>query len=82
MSAGRLRDIASLLRQAELCHLKVSDIDSERMVIQVRQGKGGPCSWKSEQFCTVLEVQMSDHVGDAAVRVSGHCSRGAVLEVL
>jgi len=41
MSAGRLQDIASLLRQAELSHLKVSDIDSERMVIQVRQGKGG-----------------------------------------
>src|SRR5277367_1371099 len=29
------------LRRAELCHLKVSDIDSERMVIHVRQGKGG-----------------------------------------
>jgi integrase/recombinase XerD len=29
------------LRRAELCHLKVCDIDSERMVIHVRQGKGG-----------------------------------------
>jgi integrase/recombinase XerD len=29
------------LRRAELCQLKVSDIDSERMVIHVRQGKGG-----------------------------------------
>lgn len=29
------------LRRAELCRLKVSDIDSERMVIHVRQGKGG-----------------------------------------
>ena len=29
------------LRRAELSHLKVSDIDSERMVIHVRQGKGG-----------------------------------------
>jgi integrase/recombinase XerD len=28
------------LRRAELCHLKVSDIDSEHMVIHVRQGKG------------------------------------------
>jgi integrase len=27
------------LRRAELCHLKVSDIDSERMAIHVRQGK-------------------------------------------
>jgi integrase/recombinase XerD len=32
---------ATGLRRAELCHLKVSDIDSERMVLQVRQGKGG-----------------------------------------
>ena len=29
------------MRRAELCHLKVCDIDSERMVIHVRQGKGG-----------------------------------------
>jgi integrase len=29
---------ATGLRRAELCHLKVSDIDSERMVIHVRQG--------------------------------------------
>ena len=28
------------MRRAELCHLKVSDIDSERMVIHIRQGKG------------------------------------------
>ena len=32
---------ATGLRRAELCHLKVSDLDSERMVIHVRQGKGG-----------------------------------------
>ena len=27
------------MREAELCHLKVSDIDKERMVIHIRQGK-------------------------------------------
>jgi len=29
------------LRRAELCRLKVSDIDSKRMMLRVVQGKGG-----------------------------------------
>lgn len=29
------------MRRAELCRLRVTDIDSQRMVIHVRQGKGG-----------------------------------------
>jgi site-specific recombinase XerD len=29
------------VRRAELCHLKVADIDSKRGVIRVRRGKGG-----------------------------------------
>src|ERR1700719_1995927 len=28
------------MRRAELCHLKVEDIDSDRMLIHIRQGKG------------------------------------------
>jgi integrase/recombinase XerD len=28
------------MRRAELCHLKVKDIDSQRMLIHIRQGKG------------------------------------------
>jgi ParB family chromosome partitioning protein len=31
---------ATGLHRAEMCHLKVSDIDSQRMVIHVRQGNG------------------------------------------
>ena len=29
------------MRRAELCRLKVSDIDSQRMIIRIGQGKGG-----------------------------------------
>ena len=46
-SAATLRDRTMLMilystgmRRAELCHLQVTDIDSERMVIHIRQGKG------------------------------------------
>jgi len=29
------------MRRAELCHLRTEDIDKERMVVRIRQGKGG-----------------------------------------
>jgi site-specific recombinase XerD len=29
------------MRRAELCHLKTTDIDSQRMMVRIRQGKGG-----------------------------------------
>lgn len=29
------------MRRAELCHLKVEDIDSKRMIVHIRHGKGG-----------------------------------------
>ena len=32
---------ATGVRRAELCQLKISDIDSRRMMVHVRQGKGG-----------------------------------------
>jgi len=32
---------ATGVRRAELCRLKTSDIDSQRMVVHIRQGKGG-----------------------------------------
>ena len=47
-SAGSLKYQAALsvgygagLRASEIVHLKVSDIDSERMILRVEQGKGG-----------------------------------------
>jgi len=47
-AAGSLKNRAALsvaygagLRASEVVHLKVSDIDSQRMVIRVEQGKGG-----------------------------------------
>jgi integrase/recombinase XerD len=47
-SAGNLMHRAMLMtlyatgvRRAELCRLRVADIDSERMVLHVQQGKGG-----------------------------------------
>jgi integrase len=38
--AIRMTHYATGWRRAELCQLKVSDIDKERMVIHIRQGKG------------------------------------------
>ena len=32
---------ATGVRRAELCRLKVADIDSERMVLHIHEGKGG-----------------------------------------
>jgi integrase/recombinase XerD len=29
------------VRRAEMCHLQVSDIDSRRMIVHIRKGKGG-----------------------------------------
>jgi integrase len=30
------------VRRAELCRLQVTDIDSQRMMVHIRDGKGGP----------------------------------------
>src|SRR5215471_16599566 len=41
------------LRREELCRLKVTDVDSQRMVIHVRQGKGQPLhlvTWTSTRY--------------------------------
>ncbi|MBV8828318.1 MAG: tyrosine-type recombinase/integrase [Acidobacteriaceae bacterium] len=34
-------DVSAGLRRSELCRLKVSNIDSGRMVIRIERGKGG-----------------------------------------
>jgi site-specific recombinase XerD len=36
-----LEEVTRLMRRSELAHLKVSDIDSQRMIIRVVEGKGG-----------------------------------------
>ena len=47
------------MRRSELCHLRTEDIDKERMVIHIRQGKGGkdrdvPLSPKLlDQLCAI-----------------------------
>jgi integrase len=46
---------ATGLRRAEMCHLKVADIDSTRMVIHVRQGKGD----LSEDILSALKLDWS-----------------------
>src|SRR5262244_874695 len=41
------------LRREELCRLRVTDVDSQRMVIHVRQGKGQPLhlvTWTSTRY--------------------------------
>ena len=32
---------STVMRRSELCHLRPEDIDKERMVVRIRQGKGG-----------------------------------------
>jgi integrase/recombinase XerD len=41
LSVEEVADLLAGLRASEVCHLKVTDIDSERMLIHVEQGKGG-----------------------------------------
>ena len=46
---------AAGLRISEAVRLKVADIDSERMVIRVEQGKGQKCCW--QHFCPYVLVK-------------------------
>src|SRR6266567_8464114 len=76
---------ATGLRRAELCHLKVTDIDSERMVIHVHQGKA------SRDRDVLLTPKLLDTLRDPVhdsvlVRIelvcSGHCDsdRGETVQ--
>ncbi len=65
---------AAGLRVGEVCGLKVEDIDSSRMVIHVRHGKGSKAryvmlSWNCSEFCAAIGVW---HVQDRS------CFRGVI----
>jgi site-specific recombinase XerD len=40
------------MRRSELCHLRPEDIDKERMVVRIRQGKGGKVRCRSARNCS------------------------------
>jgi len=62
---------ATGLRRAELCHLKVTDIDSKRMVIHVHQGKG-----IHQHLDTTLTLMIAGH------RVGHYSAEGKLLTPL
>ena len=68
--------------RGEAAHCFRSEPDAPYHADDAVRNRSTPGSWKSEQFCTVWEEQMSDYGGDAAVQGSGHCRLGAVLKVL
>jgi site-specific recombinase XerD len=53
------------LRVSEVAHLKVDDIDSQRMLIRVEQGKGG------KDRNAMLSRNCSNCCGCGGVRASG-----------
>ena len=62
---------ATGLRRAEMCHLKVADIDSDRMVIHVHQGKG-----IHQHLDTTLTLMIAGH------RVGHYSAEGKLLTLL
>jgi integrase len=57
------------LRRSELCHLKTRDIDSQRMVLRVEQGKGGrsgPKCASMVKWSTSTTARVFDHPRRAA----------------
>ncbi len=55
-------------RRAELCQLKVEDIDSHRIVIHIRQGKGGKEDRDVPLSANLLETLRARLALDAASR--------------
>ena len=62
------------LRRSEVCHRKVSDIDSQRMVLRVEQGKGGrpPEPHVAHRAARVLPVDAAEDLS-----LSWHAERVA-----
>jgi hypothetical protein len=69
---------ATGVRRAELCRLKVADIDSERMVLHIHQGKGGRDRDTRISFATVASrpvVGLAGVLGVVAMSVSFNLER-------
>ena len=65
------------IRRAELCRLQVTDIDSKRMMVHIRQGKGGhdrdvPLSEKLLETLRVYWRWMKRHIEELASGRSRH----------
>ncbi|HEX6896136.1 MAG TPA: site-specific integrase [Bryobacteraceae bacterium] len=54
------------MRRSELCHLRPEDIDTERMVIRIRQGKGGQD--REVPLCPKLLEQLRTYYRSVKVR--------------
>jgi site-specific recombinase XerD len=61
------------MRRSELCHLRTEDIDKERMVIRIRQGKGG-------YHAAILRALRCDGTARRVLDIGGAIARAMIAE--